>query len=55
MLFPYVLKAFAGQINELKLDDDGITPMENFADTTTDITLKITTHVFVQFMSWVYY
>ena len=40
MLWPYALKYFAEQINELKVDGDGITPLENFAGTTTYITLK---------------
>ena len=34
------LKAFVEQLNELNVDDDGITPMENFAGTTADIDLK---------------
>ena len=40
MLWLYELKYFAEQLNELKVDDDGITPMESFAGTTTDITTK---------------
>ena len=40
MLWPYALKYFAEQLNELKVYNDGITPMENFAGTTADITLK---------------
>ena len=40
MLCLYDLKAFSENINELKVNDDGITPMENFADITTYITLK---------------
>ena len=39
MLCPYALKAFAEQLNVLKVDDDGITPMEKFSGTTTYITL----------------
>ena len=55
ILWPYELKAFGEQLNVLKLDDNGITPMENFSVTTTDITIKITTHGYVQFMSWIKY
>ena len=40
MLQTYKLKAFAEKLNELMVDDDGITPMEKFAGTMTDITLK---------------
>ena len=40
MLYPYALKAFAEKLNDLKVDDGGITPMEKFSGTTTDITLK---------------
>ena len=40
MLCPYELKAFACQLNILKVDDDGIIPMEKFSGTTTDIYLK---------------
>ena len=40
MLWPYALKAFAEQLNILKVDDNGITPMEKFEGTTTDIALK---------------
>ena len=40
MLWPYSLKPCVEQLNELKVDDDGITPIEKFAGTTTDITLK---------------
>ena len=39
MLCPYALKAFPEQLNVPKADDDGITPMEKFSGTTTDITL----------------
>ena len=31
------MNAFVEQLKTLKVDDDGITPMENFACTTTDI------------------
>ena len=34
------LKYFAWQFNLLKVDDDRIIPMEKFADTTTEISLK---------------
>ena len=40
ILFTYALKAFSEQLNVINVDDDGITPMENFECTTTDITLK---------------
>ena len=40
MLWPYVLKAFAEELNLLKVGDDGITPMEKFSSTTTDISIK---------------
>ena len=40
MLYPYALKAFAEQLNEIKVYDDGITPMDNFSGTKTDINLK---------------
>ena len=39
MLWTYALKAFSEQLNVLKVDDDGITPMEKFSGTTADITL----------------
>ena len=44
MLVPYAPKTFAEKLNELNVNDDGITPMEKFAGTTKYITLKITTH-----------
>ena len=47
MIRPYALKAFEEKINELKVDDDGITPMEDFVCTTTDITL-------INHHTWVY-
>ena len=51
MLWTYVLKSFAEQLNVLKMDDNyGITPMETFAGITIDITLKITTHGAVHIM-----
>ena len=40
MLWAYALKDFSEKLNVLKVDDDGITPMEKFAGTTTDITIK---------------
>ena len=40
MLWPYSLKAFAEQFNVIKVDYDGITPMEKFSGTTTYINLK---------------
>ena len=40
MLWKYALKDFAEKLNVLKVDDDVITPMENFSGTTTEITLK---------------
>ena len=50
MLWTYALKSFAEQLNVLKVDDYGINPMDKFVGTTTDITIKITTHGAVQFM-----
>ena len=41
MLCPYSLKDFSEQLNELKVDDDGIILTEKFSGTATDITLKI--------------
>ena len=35
------------KMNGLKVDDDGITPIEKFSVTTTDITIKKITHVSV--------
>ena len=43
MLWTYALKAFEEQLNEIKVDGCGITNIENFPGTTTDITLEITT------------
>ena len=40
MFCPHELKAFAEQLNVLKVDDDGFIPTENFAGTTTKINLK---------------
>ena len=40
MVWIYELKVFSEQFNEFNVDDDVITPMENFAGTTTDITPK---------------
>ena len=40
MLWPYELKAFSEQLNKVKVDDYGITPMKKFAGKTTYITLK---------------
>ena len=40
MSWPYELKDLSEQFNVLKVDDDGITPMEKFAGTTTYINLK---------------
>ena len=34
------MKASAEQLNELKVDDDVITPMKNVLGTTIDVTLK---------------
>ena len=55
MLCPYALKAFSEQLNILDVHDDRITPMEKFSGTTKDVTLKITTHGDVHFMSWMKY
>ena len=40
MLWPYVMKDFTAQFNELNVNDDEINPMEKFTYTTTDITIK---------------
>ena len=40
MLCPCALKYFEKELNVLKLDDYGITPMETFTDKITYITLK---------------
>ena len=40
ILCPYEPKAFAEQLNVLKVDGDGITLMENVSGTTTYITIK---------------
>ena len=40
MLGTYALKAFEEQLNIIMLENYGITPMEKFAGTKTDITLK---------------
>ena len=40
VLFPYALKDFSEQLNELKVYCDGVTTMKNFASTKIDITLK---------------
>ena len=41
LLCPYTLKYFADQLNVIKVDNDGLTPMEKFEGTATDITIKI--------------
>ena len=53
MIWTYSLKAFAEKLNVLKVDDDGITPMEMIAATKLTFILKTTTHGDVQFMSWI--
>ena len=40
MLWIYTLKSFSVQLNVLKADYDGITPMEKFSGIKIDITLK---------------
>ena len=40
MLWPYALKAFSEKLNVIKVDDVGITNMETFEGTTTDINIK---------------
>ena len=40
MLWPYALEAFAEQLNELKVENYGITNMEEFEGITKDIILK---------------
>ena len=53
MLWTYVLKSYVEKLNVLKVYDDGIITMENFEDTTTDITLKIATYRSFHSMSWI--
>ena len=53
MVCPYVLKAFAEQLNVLKVETYGNTSMEKFTGTTTDISPKIITHGDFKFMSWI--
>ena len=55
MLWPYALKEFSEQLNELKAVDDGITSMEKFSVTKNTLLLKATTHGNFQFMSWIKY
>ena len=40
ILWFYELKNLAENFNELKVDDNGITPIDKFAGTTTDITVR---------------
>ena len=40
MLWPYALNVLSDQFNDIKVDDDGVTPTENFSVTTMDTTLK---------------
>ena len=40
MLLPYALKNFSEELNILKVDDNGITPMEKFSGTKPNINLK---------------
>ena len=40
MLCPYSLKSFSEQLNQLKADGDGVTPMGKFVRKKTDITLN---------------
>ena len=40
MLWKYALNALSEQLNELKVGDDGVNPMERFTGETTYITLK---------------
>ena len=53
MLWTYVQKSFVEKLNVLKVYDDGIITMDNFEDTTTDITLKITTYRSFHSVSWI--
>ena len=48
MLWIYALKDISGQLNNIRLDNNRVTTMVNFAGTKTDITLKIITHGVVQ-------
>ena len=54
MLWPYALKDFSEQWNVLKVDDDGITPMEKFSGTTADIFPKNHHTWGCPFMSWMH-
>ena len=45
MLCPYALKYLAEKLNVLKVDGDGITPMENFLGTTTDFSILKPPHI----------
>ena len=40
MVCPHSLKAYVEQLNELKVDHGGFTPMDNFSGITMYITLK---------------
>ena len=40
LLCPYLLKAFAEQLNVLNVDGDRVTPLEKFSGTTVDINPK---------------
>ena len=40
MLLTYALEDVAENLNVLKVDDYGITPMEQFAETTTEMFIK---------------
>ena len=40
ILWPYALKEIVEQLNTLKLDNDGGTPMDKFSGTKNDTTLK---------------
>ena len=53
MFWPYAVKTFVEQLNEHKVDNDGISLMEKFSVKTTGITIKISTHGAVQFLSWI--
>ena len=39
ILWPYAMNSSAEQLNESKVDGDGITPMKKFSGTTIDINL----------------
>ena len=53
ILRPYTLKAFSEQLNEIKLDGDGITSIDIFQAKQQALLSKISTHGAVNLMSWI--